>query len=70
MKAIITTTTNTLVEGKLRTINDYIISLDVAELPAYKANALVIESASITTYSDHVHVIVPRTNVQAFELFD
>ena len=70
MKAIIITKTNTLVEGKFRTINDYIISLEVPELQAYKASALIIEGANVTMYNDHAHIIIPRSAVQEFKLID
>lgn len=70
MKAIIVTNTNTLVEGKFRTANEYIISLEVPELPAYKAHALIIEGATVTMYPNHAHIVCARTMVQKFELLD
>lgn len=70
MRAIIATKTNTIVEGTLCMAGKTIFTVDVAELPAYKAQALVIEGAELTTYSKYVHVVIPRSIIQTYEFID
>jgi Na+-translocating ferredoxin:NAD+ oxidoreductase RnfD subunit len=70
MRAIITTKTNTIVDGTLCMAGKTIFTVDVAELPAYKAQALVIEGAELTQYSKYIHIVIPVSMIQTYEFID
>jgi len=70
MKIIVTTKTNTIIEGKLCNFLSSIVSLDVEQLPAYKAQAIVIEGGELTQYSKYIHVVIPVSMIQTYEFID
>lgn len=70
MKIIVTTNTNTLVEGTLCAFNKYFVTLDVEQLPAYKASAIIIEGGEITQYSKYVHVKINADMIQDWKMKD
>lgn len=70
MKIIVTTKTNTIIEGKLCSFLSSIVSLDVEQLPAYKAQAIVIEGGELTQYSNYVHVKLSKDMIQEYAFID
>lgn len=70
MKIIVTTKTNTIIEGKLCNFLSSIVSLDVEQLPAYKAQAIVIEGGELSQYANYVHVKLPKDMIQEYAFID
>ena len=70
MKAIIVTNTNTIVEGELCFAGQSIMTVDVPELPAYKAQAIVMEGGCVTQMYKRVHVELPCRIINTYEFFD
>ena len=70
MKIIVTTKTNTIIEGKLCNFLSSIVSLDVEQLPAYKAQAIVIEGGELSQNLYHVHVKLTKDMIQEYVFID
>ena len=70
MKIIVTTKTNTIIEGKLCNFLSSVVSLDVEQLPAYKAQAIVIEGGELTQYQNYVHVKMTKDMIQEYVFID
>ena len=70
MKIIVTTKTNTIIEGKLGNFLSSIGSLDVEQLPAYKAQAIVIEGGELTQYPNYIHVKMTKDMIQEYVFID
>lgn len=70
MRAIIVTKTNTIVEGELCFAGQTIMTVSVNELPAYKAQAIVMEGGWITQMCNYVKVELPTRAIDAYEFFD
>lgn len=70
MRAIIVTKTNTIVEGELCFAGQAIMTVSVNELPAYKAQAIVMEGGCVTQMYNYVKVELPRRVIETYEFFD
>ena len=70
MKIIVTTKTNTIIEGKLCNFLSSVVSFDVEQLPAYKAQAIVIEGGELTQYQNYVHVKMTKDMIQEYVFID
>ena len=70
MKIIVTTKTNTIIEGKLCNFLSSVVSFDVEQLPAYKAQAIVIEGGELTQYPNHIHVKMTKDMIQEYVFID
>ena len=70
MKIIVTTKTNTIIEGKLCNFLSSVVSFDVEQLPAYKAQAIVIEGGELTQYPNYIHVKMTKDMIQEYVFID
>lgn len=72
MKAIIVTNNNLKIEGKLRSIQSYIIALDVdkQDIDSESIKGYYDEEISVTEYPNEWHVVVSRSKVKSIEFVD
>lgn len=70
MRTIITTNNGTIIDGKLCMFGKSIVTIDVINLPAYKATKLIDEGIEMTKYPHDWHLTIPRGAVHSFELLD
>ena len=72
MKAIIVTNKGLKIEGKLRSIQSYIIGLYVNKkaIDSQTIKAYYDEEISVTEYPNEWHVVVSRSKVESIEFVD
>lgn len=70
MKIIVTTKTNTIIEGKLCNFFSSFVTLDVEKLPAYKAQAIVIEGGELSQYTNYIHVKLLKDMINEYAFID